>query len=816
MMADSQPETKTGALAAKSASAPVPLAQGTWLRDGGSALADLEFADALDRVAARAAGPLAARRIRDRAPSNELRWIRTELARVAEAAAFIRRGEPLEIAAVADVAPGLARLRLEGSVLSLEELVPLRLLILSASTVAASLARVSTEAPLLAELHRDPPDGKLGKLMDRAVGDDGRLLDGATQELAAARKAVLVARDRLIRKLEALLQRSGSDGQVTLREGRYVIPVRRDQRDGPRGIVHDESASAETLYVEPTEAIELGNALREAEGREQRETVKALRFLTESLRPHRAELADVFEMCLAVDEVQARARYAVEIDGHVPEIDEPPVPLVLKKARHPLLLGTELEVVPFSLELDSNEHTVVVSGPNTGGKTVLLKTVGLICAMAQSGIVPPIGPGSRLPLFSSCFADIGDHQSIAASLSTFSGHLQALRGILADAGHDSLVLIDEMGSGTDPAEGAALAAAVLQTLTRRGCTTIATTHLGALKQLADRVPQIVNASLQFDPDTLRPTYLFQKGIPGRSYGLAIGRRLGLDPEVLAEAERGVPEAERHMEALLEKIERQTAALAAREAELSRQEAESDRARARLVRDRADLTEREERLRSQEKTAERRAREQAKSYLLEARRRVEQALGLARAAVDEATAREARRLVEEGVKAESEALRQSVPEDQSRGQTDIALAPGVEVTTAAGVSGSVEELRGDGKVVVIAGGMRLVVAADDIVATRQAGERQRESSRNTMVHDESGVSLEIDLRGMTGDEAQAATVAALDAAVLADQPYLRIIHGKGTGVVRQRVREVLQHDGRVRAFQFAGQSQGGTGVTVAEF
>src|SRR6266566_5238652 len=259
----------------------------------------------------------------------------------------------------------------------------------------------------------------------------------------------------------------------------------------------------------PREIIELVNELRAAEAAEQREVLRVLRELTDLLRPQRDTIAAAWEMCIAFDELCARARYAVEVNGFVPEIGGQ---LKIKSGRHPLLSFA----VPFDLELAPDEFTILVSGPNTGGKTVLIKAVGLLSLLAQSGIVPPIGPHSSLPVFTEAFADIGDRQSIAASLSTFSAHVAALRAILDGAGAGSLVLLDEIGSGTDPAEGGALAAATLKALTRRKAITLATTHLGALKQLAAETVGIVNASLQFDAETLTPTYRLLKGVPGRS------------------------------------------------------------------------------------------------------------------------------------------------------------------------------------------------------------------------------------------------------------------------------------------------------------
>src|SRR3989441_11526705 len=332
-----------------------------------------------------------------------------------------------------------------------------------------------------------------------------------------------------------------------------------------------------------------------------------------------------------------RARYAVEVNGFVAEVGGQ---LKIKSGRHPLLSFA----APFDLELAPDEFTILVSGPNTGGKTVLIKAVGLLSPLAQSGIIPPIGPHSSLPVFTEVFADIGDRQSIAASLSTFSAHVAALRAILDGAGAGSLVLLDEIGSGTDPAEGGALAAATLKALTRRKAITLATTHLGALQQLAAETVGIVNASLQFDAETLTPTYRLLKGVPGRSYGLAIARRLGVSPDVLAEAERAVPDAERTLDRLLASVEARGRDIDARSAALDTRAAQLELERQNL----ANLEALEAELHAREKALDKDARDRARAYLLEARKTVEAALAQARAAVTEATAKEARRIVEEAI------------------------------------------------------------------------------------------------------------------------------------------------------------------------
>lgn len=781
------------------------------------ALATVEFDAVLELVAQHTVGPMGTARVRARRPTGDVAWIRGELDRVGEVAGLFRRGDGLVSEPIPDVTQVLARLRIGGSVLEGVNLVALLHVLRAARAVHTDLERVRAGVPQTASLIRPLPDKALERRLEQSLDPDGNLLDGASPRLAAARREVQSARQRLLRRLETLLRgldAAPADATVTVRGNRYVIPVRRDSRSRPPGIIHDESGSAGTLFIEPSETIELGNALREAQVEEERETLRVLRELTDTLRPHLAALREVVEMCVAVDDLVARSRYAVAVAGEKPEVTEAPAALRIVNGRHPLLLAGLDTVVPFDLQLDESERTLLVSGPNTGGKTVLLKAVGLATALAASGIIPPVGEGSILPLFRRMYADIGDRQSIAASLSTFSAHVRMLRRILDEADDATLVLLDEIGSGTDPVEGAALASATLVSLTHRGSVTLATTHLGALKQLAGQTRGIVNASLQFDAPTLTPTYRLLKGVPGRSYGLAIARRLGIDQAILADAEARVPDTERRLDALLAAVEERERELRVSQSALEERTIELDSVAARLGAQQETQSSREAELKRREKDADREGRKQARTHLLEARQRVEEALLVARGAVDEATAREARRLVEEGIREEGEALEEAEKAERTEGAEKAeGFQVGDRVKLAEGPIGQVMEIRPDGKLVVAAGSIRMVVDQAGLTPSP----RSASSARSVPSAAPSSPSaLEIDLRGMTGDEAETATVAAVDAAVLAEQPYLRIIHGMGTGVVRERVRRVVARDRRISHYSFAPRNQGGTGVTIVEF
>ena len=778
------------------------------------ALEDLEFGLVLDQVAGHAAGALGAASVRARRPTADLEWIRAELALVEQAAGLIRVRQGIVPEPAPDLVQPLGRLKVEGSVLDIADLLAIRRSLIAARLVSGELKRVEKDAPQVAGLNRPLPSRSIERRLETSFDPDGYLLDAASPGLAAARKEVRAARERLIKRLEALLRATegaaAGDSSVTVRNGRYVIPLRRDARQRPGGIVHDESASGGTLFVEPAETIELGNALRAAEAAEDRETLKVLRELTALLRPELEIIREAHAMTVAVDDLVARARYATVVEGEKPLVLEPGSQLAIRNGRHPLLVAGK--VVAFELELVGPERTLLISGPNTGGKTVLLKAVGLISALAQSGVIPPVGPGTRLPVFQRFFADIGDRQSIAASLSTFSAHVQALRRILQEADSASLILLDEIGSGTDPAEGAALAGAALVSLTRRGAITLASTHLGTLKQLAAALPGVVNGSLEFDAASLSPTYRFLKGVPGRSYGLAIARRLGIPADVLNDAEAQIPDAERHLDAVLATLERRERELGDRESALEERGSGLQALTARLTQESAAQVERDAELTRREREAEKQARKEAKSYLMDARRRVEAAISSVQSsAAEEAAARDARRMVEEGIQAESKALRKAEAQEHTERPQSIIVA-GQRVQVGQGGIGTVQEVRPDGKLMVMVGSVRMVVDVATVTPVVHEPKKKTGPTASTAT----SASSEVDLRGMTGDEAETATLAAVDAAFSADRTYLRIIHGMGTGVVRERVRRVVSSDRRIKAFGYAPANLGGTGVTIVEF
>lgn len=790
------------------------------------ALGVLEFGAALDLVAGNAASSLGAERVRQSTPSTDRVWIEREHARVAAMRSLVTGDSRWRPQQVFDIRNALSRLRVEGASLSAVDLLAVRNFLRSSRLSSESFKNEKIPAVSLAVI-RSEIDAHLvaraeEKALDNAIDDEGNVRDDASAALRRIRREIRSSHGEIVSMLERIVARLDSrfqvpDMSVSVRNGRFVVPIRREGRSVVGGIVHDTSTTGGTLFVEPPAAVEAGNRIRELEYEELREIDRILLELSESLRPLYEQMTIALEAMIVLDSLYARARFAERLGCGLIEFNGPSEGFAILGGRHPLLVEQGITVVPFDLSLEPNERTLLISGPNTGGKTVLLKSLGLFAAMAQSGIPVPVSNQSRLAIFDNVYGDIGDEQSISSSLSTFSAHLKNLGEVLRTATENSLVLIDELGSGTDPVEGAALGGAILENLTNRGSLSVATTHLGALKELALQVEGVVNASLQFDAVALAPTYRLIKGIPGRSYGLSIARRLQLPDDVLASAESRLPTGERDVNALLAELESREQKLKELERE-SAEMIEDVKARAHRV------AEREGNLRERERTAERDARREARRLLLDARAEVDRTIrelkeSSATAAAEEA-AREARRRMEQLASSEGRALAQL--EEEVKVETAIEgtstepVSEGdyVAVGTMGGRTARVVELR-DGDAVVAFGSVKMTVPRASLERARapEGGERIQVTIRGDIPEVEA--KSEIDLRGLRAAEIEDVVMQAVDSAVRADLKSLRIIHGKGTGALRERVSEMLRKETRVASFRLGAWNEGGAGVTVAE-
>ncbi len=786
------------------------------------ALNVLEFPRTLAIIAERAVSPLGAERVRELTPMTDREAIDREHARVTAVRSLLTAEEPWMLHGVPDARAALSRLRVEGASLAAPDLLVIGALLRSSRLTRESFRgeKVSPVATAVLAEQREAlvADKANESVIERTVDDEGQIRDEASSALKKIRRELRGSQGELIKVLERAMAKLEphqrvADMSVTIRNGRYVIPVRREAHGAVGGIVHDASATGGTLFIEPPAAVEAGNRIRELQIEEGEEIDRILAEVTERLRPQRDALIQSLEALITLDALVARARFAIDFRCVPAELSDATNGFTIVQGRHPLLVTQGIDVVPFDLSMSANERTLLISGPNTGGKTVLLKALGLFSALVQSGVPAPVDSGSTIAIFDDIYADVGDEQSIFASLSTFSAHVKNLAEVLSSASNRSLVLIDELGSGTDPIEGAALGGAILESLTSRGTLTIATTHLGALKELATQVEGVVNASLQFDPVALAPTYRLTKGIPGRSYGISIARRLNLPSEVLARAEERIPVDERRVTALLADLEAREKSLAATEKETS-EIAEETRRRSRR------LAEREKHVREKERELEQASRREARQYLLEARAEVEQTIRDLKAAADQNqdAAREARKRVEELANEQGRALdrieREGAQTPASTSDQEVNIGDFVEVETLGGKIGRVVEVR-DGEALVAVGAMKLAVprTALRISTPEAAAPAVTVNIRGELpeVHAPS----EIDLRGMRVGEVDDIVMHAVDAAVRADLKTLRIIHGKGTGALRERVAEMLRKESRVTNFRLGAWNEGGAGVTVVE-
>lgn len=662
----------------------------------------------------------------------------------------------------------------------------------------------------------DAPE--LETAIGRAIGPAGDVLDTASPALSRIRKEVRIAHGRLMDRLNRFVASGSSnpalqDAIVTSRDGRYVVPVRADSRAQVPGVVHDVSASGQTIFVEPLEVVELNNRWREAQIEETREIERILDELSQVTGSFATELAATVESIARIDFALAKARLAFGMRATRPVIwnriqpsgdsfGHPTQRIRLRRARHPLL--DPATVVPIDIDLGEDFRVLLITGPNTGGKTVTLKTIGLLAAMAQAGLFIPADDRSVLPVFSSFFVDIGDDQSIAQSLSTFSAHIATVIDMLDRVEPTSLVLIDEVGSGTDPVEGSALARAIITELLERGPLVVATTHYSEVKNFAYETPGAENASVEFDVETLRPTYKVVIGVPGQSNALSIAKRLGLSDRVIERASTYIDSETIRTDELLGEI-RQLRDRAERELKT----AQAERAEARRIRSEAAEELRQAEVERSNARAE--AIETVESELAGARsivRRLQQASGnrsVERPSIDQPQVE-----LDKAIRQVKD-LRRSLAAHQPREpKVTFGVGDRVEITTL-GLDGEIGALDGD-RAEVIMGGLRVW---QPLSALKRLGGPRKDKGRTVSVGSSGGfVPMEIDVRGERVAEVEAELERYLDTAYRANLPSVRIIHGKGTGALRQAVRRQLAAHPAVSRSETGGYGEGGDGVTIA--
>jgi DNA mismatch repair protein MutS2 len=788
-------------------------------------LETLELPKVLAQVAAEAGFSIGRERVLALEPTADLDEARRRLAFTAEAVRLLDEQPRTGLAGAHDIRAQLVRAARGGS-LTASDLVIVVSTLRSARSAAALLADLEPgRYPQMAELaQRLPTHPGLVRRIEEVVNDEGEVLDSASTRLRRLRGEVQAAAQRLQQRLRTLVGELGHVLQepiVTTRGDRHVVPVKADFRGRVRGIVHDQSASGATLFIEPMAIVELNNRLREAQMQEQEEIERILREVSAEVGAEAEAIGCALEALAELDLQLAKARHA-----RLQRCAEPVLNregrIQLHRARHPLLTG---RVVPIDFRLGQDFFIVVITGPNTGGKTVALKTIGLLTLMAQAGLHVPADDGSELAVFDQVFADIGDEQSIEQSLSTFSSHLTRIIEILraVDAarrrgGPDGLlpvlVLVDELGAGTDPDEGSALARSILTYLLDRRVPTVATTHYSDLKAFAHGQPGVVNASVAFDVETLSPTYELEIGLPGRSNALAIAQRLGLDARIVRGARRHLGTAGVRMEGLLRDLEQERDAAAGERQRLSQERAESARERSELDEDRRRLEEERVRILNEARAQARRELDAVVGELAAVRAQVRRP-DLTRERLNEL--RQRTRRLEEGVAPVAPpAPRPARPREEEMAAGPLAVGDSVRVL-ALGQSAEVLELSPDGgEAEVQMGPMRLRVGVGDLQRLRRPEPAEDEPARSVVVlraDDRRPVSHQLDIRGWRVEDALEELESYLNDAVLSGMPWVRIVHGKGTGALRAAVREHLAHHPLVQSSAPAPPPEGGDGVTI---
>lgn len=745
--------------------------------------------------------------------STSVTEITSELSLVSELKLVLEEEGEFPLDGIHPVRQVVQKTAVEGALLQPRDLLQIGATLRAARIARSFLSKRKEKSILLWEL-AEPlhVDKVLEYNIEQAIDESGAVKASASRELQSIRRAIIEKYDQVRKKLESILKGVSELGFtqeeiITTREGRMVIPVKAEHKNRVHGFIHSASSSGATVFIEPTESLELNNDIRSLQFQEQREVERILKALAAQVGDSREKLLANLSILARLDLLRAKAKYSIEILGVQPVVNASG-PIKLIQARHPLLMIKHgyKETVPLDLELGAQFTTLLISGPNAGGKSVTMKCVGLLVLMVQAGLHIPASDLSVVRIFKKMSVDIGDEQSIENDLSTFSSHLSNLKAIAEGADQDSLVLIDEIGSGTDPAEGSAIAASTLALLTKKEAFTVATTHHGTLKVFAHDTPGVENGAMEFDQSTLTPTYRFKPGIPGSSYALEMAGRIGFDDDFLHDARSRLGHQQTQLEGLLAELERVTQKYRRDLEQLAEEKLRADT----LVR------QYESKIAAQAKEL----RELKRQAIEEAKGIVERANALIERSVREIKEKSAGREVVKELKGEVTRFKEEIRLKEKEVSVEAEeidrplFTAGALVKLKGGVEpGEIENLSPDGKIALIVfGSVKMKIATHDLVPAKGAPQR----IHSVVAPEKPTVGLkDLDLRGMTGEEAIPMVDKFLDDAVLTGLHRVDIIHGKGTGALRKKVTEFLSHHPRVKSFRLGEWNEGGTGATIVE-
>ena len=753
-------------------------------------------------------------------PTSDLEDVRTMLRETTEASNLCtQKGNP-RFSELQDVTASLERAAMGGT-LQPKELLQIAGVLRCTRNVRDFVSDDDSDSELYSLFVGLCPNKYLEERVFAAIISEEEIADAASAELADIRRHMRIQSAKIKETLQKTISSPAfskflREPIITIRQGRYVVPVKSEHRNDIPGLVHDVSSTGSTFFIEPMTAVSANNALRELELKEQKEIERILAELSANAADHKEDILLNIELLTKLDVIFAKAKLAYKMKAWAPEMNDQGR-VDLRNARHPLIPMDR--VVPISLRLGKDFDTMIITGPNTGGKTVTLKTVGLLTLMAECGLHVPAGDGSTLSTFDAILADIGDEQSIAQSLSTFSSHMRTIVQIVAQCDSRTLVLFDELGAGTDPAEGAALAIALIEFCRKMGSRVVATTHYAELKLYAMRTENVINASCEFNVETLQPTYKLLIGIPGKSNAFAISRKLGLSEGILKEASDLVGQSDKDFEDVLNQLERQRQQMEAARAEAERLRRETEK-----VKQQSEEYTRQ--LEAQREKALEQAREEARHIIEDARR-------VANAASDEIKAIK-KQLADsadaQGINARQAEIRRSLNEAQGKLNTQapakerpaptrqVMIGDTVELIKL-GTKASVIAINKDGTYQLQAGILKLTAKPDEVYLLENENSAAKKPARPAHSGREMKMATlapEIDLRGMDCVDAICVLDRYLDEAMRSNIPSVRIIHGKGTGALRNAVQQSLRNNRFIKKFRLGVYGEGEDGVTIAEF
>ena len=776
-----------------------------------SVLEKLEFQKVLNYVANYAVTENGKKYVLDLTPLFDLHRIISEGEAVNEAKEIIIRNIPPQIDYIPDLFETISQSRIEGGVLNSKKILEILRLAKISRSLHQFIKNNSSIAPTLSEFQDLLLSDKVFEHhIEKVVDETGEIKEKASQKLLEIRKQIREKQSSLIKSINSIMKSLDADGIVredylTLRDGRMVIPIKAEHKRHLRGFIHSESATGQTVYIEPEQTLELNNEIITLGFSEKREIERLLKEITSLIGKESEKLKDALRTIAYIDSLFARAKYSIEIIGAFPSINNKKSYYV-NDARHPVLLkklGRE-SAVPLNFTLD-NQKIIVITGPNAGGKTVVLKTIGLLSLLLQSGIHIPVHPDSNIHLFKNILIDIGDEQSLEDDLSTFSSHLNNLKNILLNADESSLILLDEIGTGTDPTEGSALAAAVLLKLRDKNALVLASTHHGSLKIIANDEDRFINAAMEFDHEQLKPTYKFKLGVPGSSYAFEIAKRIGIDDKLIQTASNFMDSNKYKLETFLSELEAKSNKV---EDKLKQLEIENTRLAglSRLYKNNI------ERLEKEKKEILKKAKSDAEEFLIDVNRKVENIVKQIReSGAQKEVIKEAKKIIIE-MKEETEKLYlPEVGKETNIADFSVGSFVSIKNTTTSGRIIQIDKERS--KALIESGSIKMQVDLNDLIQTYSNDDQKIVTHHHNI--SQLVTQYRLDIRGRKPEEADFEILKFLDDSYMTGQERVEILHGKGTGVLKKTVKDILDKHEKVKNYYFAPIEFGGEGITIVE-